>query len=282
MRRFRLGDLTVSALLDGELATNDGLFAGSTIAELGALKTRAFLDPGPVRLPVNVYAIEGPRGLTLIDAGSGTAMGPDAGHLADSLRAAGLDPASVGTVLLTHLHADHSPGLLGPGAQAMFPSAEIVLAAAERAYWFDEGNFSRASAEARPSFLIARASIQPYAARTRLFEGDGEVLPGITAVGLPGHTPGHTGYLVSSGGRDLLIWGDIVHVGAFQFPRPDISIAYDVDAAAARATRARIMDRAASERLLVAGMHVDFPGFGHLRREGAGYDFIPAPFRRVL
>ena len=105
---------------------------------------------------------------------------------------------------------------------------------------------------------------------------DGEVLPGVMRpCCCPGHTPGHTGWLVHSGHDGVLIWGDVVHLAAVQVPRPEAALVFDVDPDAARATRRRIFDQVAADRLRVAGAHLDFPGFGHIVRQGASYRFEP-------
>ena len=91
----------------------------------------------------------------------------------------------------------------------------------------------------------------------------------------PGHTPGHSGWLIASGAESLLIWGDIVHMPGVQFPRPGAGMGFDVDGDQAIATRQRIFDMAATDRLAVAGMHLDFPCFGHVAKASKGYAFIP-------
>jgi glyoxylase-like metal-dependent hydrolase (beta-lactamase superfamily II) len=114
-------------------------------------------------------------------------------------------------------------------------------------------------------------------------DAQGEVFPGVTAVPLYGHTPGHTGYMVSSQGEQLLIWGDIVHIPDIQTRRPDVYMEPDVDGQAAIATRKRIFDQVATDRLLVAGMHMHFPGFLNLnRRTDSGYDLVPEIWQQAL
>ena len=130
-------------------------------------------------------------------------------------------------------------------------------------------------------FQQAREQTTPYKAQTRLFQ-KGEVLPGITAIPLPGHTPGHTAFLIESKGERLLIWDDAVHIPEVQVPRPEVAMVVDTDPAGAVASRKRIFDMAASERMIVTGMHLHFPGFGHIAREGIGYTFIPEAWRQSL
>jgi glyoxylase-like metal-dependent hydrolase (beta-lactamase superfamily II) len=117
----------------------------------------------------------------------------------------------------------------------------------------------------------------PYLDQIELF-GGGEVMPGVTAVPLPGHTPGHTGYLIRSQGEELLIWGDIVHWPVVQFTLPEAAMVYDVDPTQATATRRDMMNKAASTGLLVAGMHLFFPGLTRVRCEGAAFAMAPVPW----
>ena len=142
------------------------------------------------------------------------------------------------------------------------------------AFWTSDDELARASEERKQHFAQARSAIAAYRERMRTTRG-GEVLPSIVAIPEPGHTPGHTGWLVSSEDDALLIWGDIVHLHAIQFARPDAGLTIDVDGPQAIATRRRIMDMAVTDRLRIAGMHVDFPAFGHIVRAGKGYAFVP-------
>ena len=171
---------------------------------------------------------------------------------------------------------------------AAFPNAELAMHAAEHAYW------TSAEAEAEvlrsgqgvptggPYFPMAQRQIAPYADRMRLFGDGAEVFPGVTAVHLPGHTPGHCGYLIASGGDSLLIWGDTIHLPEVQVPRPEVTIAFDVDPPQAAATRRRVFDMVATEGTHIAGCHVHFPGTAHLAREGNGYRLYPDAWSQVL
>jgi glyoxylase-like metal-dependent hydrolase (beta-lactamase superfamily II) len=126
-----------------------------------------------------------------------------------------------------------------------------------------------------------RAQIAPYQEVIRLFK-DGEVFPGVTAIPIPGHTPGHCGYLVSSGTQQLLIWGDVVHVPEVQVALPDTGTVFDIDFEQAQTSRKRILDQVATDRLLVAGMHLHFPAFYNLAREGRGYFLHPEAWLHAL
>ena len=177
-------------------------------------------------------------------------------------------------VLLTHMHPDHSNGLADVDGNRLFPNAELVLHAAELAHWHDDTAMARADETGRlRNFQAARDQAKPYRDRTRTFTG-GEVFPGVTAMPFPGHTPGHTGYMIASGGHSLLIWGDIIHVPEIQVPRPEVTMAFDVDPAQAEATRRRVFDMVATDGQAIAGMHVHFPGQAHLVRHGTGYALL--------
>jgi glyoxylase-like metal-dependent hydrolase (beta-lactamase superfamily II) len=236
-------------------------------AQHGALRSN------PPRIDVNAYLVRGPHhGPVLIDAGGGSQLMPTMGRLPYSLRAAGVSLDSIETVLLTHLHGDHCGGLADASGKASFPNAEIVLHRAEAAYWL-EGDPE--AVPDRKTFEFVRHMLAPYTSRTRLIEG-GEVVPGIHALPLPGHTPGHTGYRLGGGPSSVLIWGDIVHVPAVQFALPEAGTIMDVDPGLAVRTRRETFRQAAEEGSLVAGMHLEFPGLAQVIAEGDGFRPVAA------
>lgn len=285
VHHFAFGDIVVTALNDGMLgAPMLDFFDFVTNVprrEAEAMHRAAFLAVPP-RLAVNCYLVYLADRLVLIDGGCGAVFGPSLGRLAGNLAALGVKPADIDTVLVTHLHPDHVGGLVDAGGQAVFPNAELVVHAVKSAYWSDPAVLAAApEGQEKQAVRLSLATIAAYRDRTRSVTG-GEVLGGVTAVPAPGHTPGHTGWLIASGGDGLLVWGDIVHLPGLQFARPDAGMAFDVDGALAIATRRRILDMAATDRLCVAGMHMDFPGFGHVVRAGSGYAFIGEPWNGGL
>ncbi|HET7255833.1 MAG TPA: MBL fold metallo-hydrolase, partial [Xanthobacteraceae bacterium] len=210
----------------------------------------------------------------LVDTGSGNSMGPTLGRLPDALRAAGVAPERIATVFLTHLHPDHSNGLVDDAGAAVFPNAEVVLHETEAKFWLDRDEASGETERIRRNIAKAAVTTAPYRERMRTVR-EGEGAPGVSAVLLAGHTPGHTGWLIQSGRDGLLIWGDLVHFASIQIARPDTGLVYDVDPQAACATRRRMFDRVAADQLAVAGAHLDFPGFGAIVRKGSGFGFEP-------
>ncbi len=268
-----VGEVVVTALNDGLLDASFDWLTHIDPAEPPALHAASFRAVPP-RISINAFLLHLGERLVLVDSGCGGNMGPALGRLAENLAALGVAPSAIDTVLLTHLHPDHVGGLVDAAGKALLPNAELIVHAAEPPFWHDDAVLAQASEENRGFIQLARSVLAAYRDRVHTI-ASGEVLPGITAVPEPGHTPGHTGWMIASGGDSLLIWGDIVHMPGVQFARPGAGMGFDVDGAQAIATRRRIMEMAATERLLVAGMHLDFPAFGHLARAGDGYAFIP-------
>ncbi len=133
----------------------------------------------------------------------------------------------------------------------------------------------------RKYFDEAVKTVKPYldAGKLKSFSGETPILPGITARPTPGHTPGHSFYVVESGGESIEFWGDILHVASIQFPNPKITVVYDVNANAAAEQRAKQFARAEKSRRLVAAAHLPFPGVGHIRAEERGYIWVPVDYR---
>jgi glyoxylase-like metal-dependent hydrolase (beta-lactamase superfamily II) len=270
----RVGDITVTALNDGHQDVAMSTVLGIPPDEAAAMLHAAF-RPVPRRTTVNGFLIRSGGRVALVDTGCGPAK-PTVGFLAANLAAAGVAPSQVDTVLMTHLHPDHFGGLSDMEGSALFPQAELRLHVDEYAYWHDDVSMMRVADPARRKLFFgdARTHLAPYRDRTHSFT-QGEVFPGVTAMPLPGHTPGHTGFLVASGNQSLLIWGDIVHVQELQVPRPEVTMAVDVDPAQAQATRRRLFDRVVADRQAVAGMHLHFPALAHLARDGDSYRLVP-------
>ena len=267
---LKIGDIGVTPIGDGPFPAPLDSFVEFERAEVERLAGRRIDET--IILPVNSYLLKLGSKWALVDTGCGPTMGPQLGQLPKNLRALGVAPEAIDYVLLTHIHPDHALGLTDSAGTAVFPNAELIVHEQEAAFWLDQDTASSATERIRRNIGKAKAATAPYRNRLRRV-CDGEALPGVSASLLPGHTPGHTGWLVHSGSEGVLIWGDVVHLAAVQIPRPEAALVFDVDPQAARDTRRRTFDRVAADRLRVAGAHLDFPGFGYIVRQGAGYRY---------
>lgn len=273
--RRKLGAIEVTSLLDGYIDVGNQLWTGIAPEMVDSAIAEAFLaDPAAIRIGITSYLLNTGDRLVLVDSGSADLFGPTAGRFLDNLAAAGVDPAQVDDILVTHMHPDHI-GAMVNGTAAAFPNAAVHVSAADLDYWTSDTNRAAAPDFARPWFDRALAVKAAYGARLSTFSGSATVLPGITAEPLPGHTPGHTGFRVTSEGKDLLIWGDACGVAAVQFRHPDAGLVFDVDGETGRATRKRLLDMVATDRLLAAAAHLPFPSFGHVARSGDAYAWEP-------
>jgi glyoxylase-like metal-dependent hydrolase (beta-lactamase superfamily II) len=276
-----VGDFTVTALNDGAFEAAFAFLTHIPSDEAEALHRTSFRR-SPPWITVNCFLIQTDTRTILVDGGCGSVMGPSLGGLAKGLAAMGVGNGDIDTILVTHLHPDHVGGLIDGAGAALFPKAELVVHEADHKFWGDDATLAHASTDQDKGFVqLARSTIAAYADRTRVLTG-GDALPGISIVPAPGHTPGHSGFMVASGDASLLIWGDVVHLPGVQFARPGAGMGFDIDGAQAIATRKRLMDMVATDRLAVAGMHLDFPCFGHVAKAAEGYAFVPEVWQPVV
>lgn len=279
--RTQLGQFEVTALFDGALELDTQLLKNTPQADLGKLLERMFVGNPKMQTAVNAYLINTGKHLVLVDAGAAQVFGPGLGQVLQNLKAAGYDPAQVDTVVVTHLHGDHMGGLNDANGQPVFAKARVLVPQGEQEFWLSEKASAAAPEKMRPYFKLAQNTAAPYQARGKwqTFASGTELVPGIRAVEASGHTPGHTAYAITSQDQTLFIWGDIVHAHAVQFAHPGIAIEFDVDPQQAIATRRALMREMAKSRTLVAGMHLPFPGMGHIRAEGEdSFAWVPVEF----
>jgi glyoxylase-like metal-dependent hydrolase (beta-lactamase superfamily II) len=274
--RRSLGETLVTTLSDGYLDGSTDIVQGITRERKSEIMRGTFRDLSPLRLALNGFLVQRNDRLALVDAG-GAAMNPGTGKLLGRLRAAGHTPDEIDTVLISHLHPDHILGLVNSEGKPAYPKARIHVHEVEHAHWHSDAAKEACPEPFRMFFDMARTICAAYPGRVETFSG-GEVFPGVTSVALPGHTPGHSGYQVNDS-ENLLIWGDIFHVPELQVRHPECSIVFDVNPELAVRTRRDTLARAAAERLLVAGMHLNFPAFAHVAQEADGFALVPEAWR---
>lgn len=270
-----VGDCLVTTICDGYMAY-DTL---EIMRDADHAKLRRFLQAEtrvcPPVVSINTFLIRDGARVILIDCGSGEIMGPTCGRLPELMAHLGVAPGAVTDILLTHVHPDHSCGLTDPASgRKLFPNARLHLHRAEIDHWFDDAARARATErQKRVYFDAARIQLRPWLAdgSARPFTAEHEVLPGITALPSTGHTPGHSCYILRSRGEAMIVWGDTVHIPEVQLGDPGVGMIFDSDSAAAALSRRRILQLCVDEDLLVAGMHIHFPGLARIRRgyEGA-------------
>ncbi len=279
--RMALGDFEVTALYDGFNLINNKLLKGASAETIQSLQARQFLDSSNgVQTAVNAFLINTGEHLVLVDSGAGKCLTDNLGNVQRDIEAAGYTLEQVDTLLLTHMHPDHACGVLDSKGERAFPNATLMLNKAEADYWLDPELLAKAPADKQARLKMIASSAAPYkaAGKLKLFTDGSEVLPGVKDLALHGHTPGHSGYMFTSKGQKLLVWGDVVHSHSIQFAHPQVAIEFDSDAKQAIATRKHVFAEAAAQKFLVAGAHLPFPGIGHVRIRGGGFAWVPVEF----
>jgi len=279
--RLMVGDIEVTPISDGtvDLPTDQLLREKPET-------TRAILEKNYLKVPTetsdNAFLINTGSKLVLVDTGAGALFGPTLGKLLANLKAAGYQPEQIDEIYITHMHGDHVGGLVSDGKR-VFPNAIVRAGKADADYWLSKANLDKAPADKKGFFQGAQTALNPYveAGKFKAIEGDGELVPGVSAVAEHGHTPGHTTYAVDSKGQKLVLIGDLIHVAAVQFDNPTVTIGFDSDEKAAFAARKKVFDAAAKNGWLVGGAHLQFPGLGHIASQGKGYRWIPVNYTQM-
>ncbi len=281
---YQLGDIRIVTVSDGvrRFPLPDGFITNASRPEINAALAAAGLPPDEITTPFNPVVIEHAGRRALLDTGNGAAAGQAReatnGLLRDSLEAAGIAPASIDTIVISHFHGDHVLGLLDPDGAPAFPAAQVRVPAPEWDFWMDDAQRSAAAPGRmaqlfdmnRRVFAALAGNVHPYAWNTQPF-------PGLTAIGTPGHSVGHTSFMLESAGERLFIQSDVTNNPALFVTHPGWHAAFDQDPQRAEATRRTILGRAAAERWVVQGFHFPFPSRGHIETDGPGFRFVPLP-----
>jgi glyoxylase-like metal-dependent hydrolase (beta-lactamase superfamily II) len=274
MAQMTIGRFKVTALSDGYADMPFEYFTGRPREEIESAAREVFAArPGGIRLVFNQYLIEDGDTRILIDAGPAGALGVSGG-LPAGLAAAGVPADGIDAVIVTHLHADHSGGLVA-GGRRNFESAEVFIDRRDVAYWTDAGKRSAAPEFLKSSFDAAAEVVRLYP-KIQAINGEHEIVPGISTIDLTGHTPGHIGVRIEDGGQSLIMVSDMLFHPAIHPAAADIGFVFEQDPAAAREMRERFFPRAADEGSLIAATHMPFPGLGRIVADNGQMHWLTA------
>jgi glyoxylase-like metal-dependent hydrolase (beta-lactamase superfamily II) len=276
--RFKLGSIEATVVSDGPLAIGDpkNTFRGPTPEELGKMMTEQFLPTDNVVLDQNVLVINTGDKLALFETGmSSVKRNDDMGRLVANLKQAGIDPSDIDAVIPTHGHIDHVGGIMAADGSRNFPNAQIYIAQADFDYWTDD---ARLGTPGEGSGRTAKKNLLPNRDRIIFYKDGQEVIPGVQAMHTPGHTVGHTSFVVNSGGKSLFVVGDLMH-HVILVQKPQMEVVFDTDPKQGVTTRIRIMDMLAAQKMPALVYHMAWPGIGHFAKQGDGFRFVPTPMQ---
>lgn len=277
--RYKVGDYEMIQLMDGArtFPVPDGFVTNVSKDETIKAAAAAYMPDGKVTIPFSPMVINTGSKLIAIDTGNGlgafAASKGAVGQARQNMAAAGIDPKQIDIVLISHFHGDHIGGLKNADGSPAFPNAEIKVPAAELAFWSDEANASKANGFNRAFFPTAKKMMDGIKVST--YEPNKEVAPGITSIATPGHTPGHSSFVVASGSKKILVQIDVTNIPSLFLQHPDWHSVFDNDGDLAQQTRHKIYDMASAEKMAVVGYHFPYPCVGHVEKAGADYRLVP-------
>src|SRR5258705_1718087 len=279
--RFKLGSLGATVVPDGPLSIGDpkNPFRGPTAEEIGKMMSDHFLPTNNVVLDQNVLVINTGDKLALFETGMSSVKRTDAmGQLAANLKKSGIDPNDIDAVIPTHAHIDHIGGIMAADGSRNFPNAQICISQADLEYWTDD---KRLGTPGEGSSLAAKKNLLPNRDRIVFYKDGQEVIPGVQAMHTPGHTVGHTSFVVNSGGKSLFVVGDLMH-HVILVEKPRMEVAFDTDPKQGIETRIKVMDMLVAQRMPALVYHMPWPGVGHFAKQGDGVRYVAEPMQLVL
>jgi glyoxylase-like metal-dependent hydrolase (beta-lactamase superfamily II) len=277
--RYKVGDAEIVQLMDGArtFPMPDKFVVNVSKDEAIKAAAAAYMPEGKVTIPFSPMVVNTGGKLVAIDTGNGlgafAASKGAVGQARGNMEAAGIDPKQIDIVLISHFHGDHIGGLKNADGSPAFPNAEIKVPAVEQAFWSDEANAAKANGFNKAQFPNVKKMMAGLKVST--YEPSKEVAPGITSVATPGHTPGHTSFVVASGSKKILVQIDVSNIPSMFLQNPDWHSAFDNDGNLATATRHKIYDMAAADKMIVVGYHFPYPCVGHVEKNGKGYRLVP-------
>ena len=281
--RYKVGTIEVTVATDGvaRFKMAEDHVTNIKLDAVNAALAEVFMEKDMMTTPYNPIAVNVGSKLAVIDTGTGESnykrSNGVGGQFTTNLAAAGIDRSAVDTVIISHYHGDHINGLLMDDNSLTYPNAEILVPAPEHAFWMDDGEMSRAGAGRMQNNFknVRRVFNAEVTKRVKTYEWGKELIPGVTAQGTPGHTPGHTSFLITSGDHSVYVQSDVTHVPFLFVRHPDWHAFYDQDGAKAEATRRKVYDMLVADKLRVQGFHYPFPSLAHVEKYGTGYREIP-------
>lgn len=273
----KIGAIEVSIVSDGTLNVPLSFLLPETLpADAAALFRAHGLPESGAPMQTNVLLVNSGAERVLIDAGSGSGFQPTAGKLQENLEAAGVAADSITKVVFTHAHADHLWGVMDDfGDGERFPNASYVISAAEWDFWTDPNTASRIPEVFQGIALGTSRILKAIGNKVERRKSGDALAPGVGYLATPGHTPGHMAVLIEDGGQRLIVGGDVLTNPATSFARPDWRIGSDLDRDRGIASRKRLLDQLATDRIPLIGFHLPWPGVGAVERTGTAYRFVP-------
>jgi glyoxylase-like metal-dependent hydrolase (beta-lactamase superfamily II) len=275
---YAVGSIGVTVLREGQVTVplSPGFVGNAPLEAVQAALAAAGLPTDTLTTSFAPVLLDTAGQRVLIDTGLGADGRPrGAGRTLDALASAGVSAAEVDVVVISHFHGDHVNGLLA-GSEPVFPNARVLVPAVEHAFFTSDTEQARATpGRMQELFASNRRILDALGHRVSRYSWDDEVVPGLKAVAAPGHSIGHTCFLVESAGTRVFMQSDLTNHVALFLPHPEWWAAFDQDPQLAVATRRRFYDWAATERVAVQAFHHPFPGLSRLEPDGTGYRRIP-------